>query len=225
MGENKEVYIFLKIFISLLRKNDYQKIFIVFDESKETFRHNLNKDYKANREKSSDELIKHLKSIQNLINNSGLFFSSDKNFEADDLIASFIKKFKNEENFEFHIFSQDKDLFQLLSENVFILRYNKNKDLEKFGIKEFFKINNFSHENFKYYLALMGDKVDNIKGIPGIGEKRAKYIVENFQNIEKTFLNIDLVPKEIKVAIKGKEKEIEENLKMVSLEENIELKD
>jgi len=224
MGENKEVYIFLKVFISVIKKENYEKLFIVFDEGKETFRNVINKDYKANREKSSDELISHLKNIQDLINKSGLFFTSNKNFEADDLIASFIKKFKEKSDFEFHIFSQDKDLFQLLDKNVYILRYDKNKSLEKFGTEEFFKINNFSHNNFKYYLALMGDKVDNIKGIQGIGEKRAKYIVENFQNVENTFLNISSIPKEIKSAIEGKEKEIEENLKMVSLEKNIEIK-
>jgi DNA polymerase-1 len=129
MGENKEVYIFLKIFISIIKKENYEKLFIVFDESNETFRHNINKDYKANREKSSDELIKHLKGIQDLINKSGLFFTSNRNFEADDLIASFIKKFKDKSNFEFHILSQDKDLFQLLDKNVYILRYNNNKSL------------------------------------------------------------------------------------------------
>jgi DNA polymerase I len=224
LGENKEMYIFLKIFISLIKKENYEKLFIVFDKNKKTFRNEMNSEYKKNRKKTPDSLIKHLGEVQKLINEINLEYLVCENFEADDLIASFIKKFANNAEFDFHIFSQDKDLFQLLSKNVKILRYKENK-LELFGSEEFLILFNFSHINFKYYLALVGDKVDNIKGIDGIGKKRANYIVSTYENLENTFFNINSLPKELKVLIENERKEIEKNIEIISLVENIDLKD
>lgn len=224
LDKNKEMYIFLKIFISLIKKENYEKLFIVFDKNKKTFRNEINSEYKKNRKETPISLIKHLNEVQELINEINLKYSVCENFEADDLIASFIKKFANNIEFDFHIFSQDKDLFQLLSKNVKILRYKENK-LELFGSEEFLNLFNFSHINFKYYLALIGDKVDNIKGIYGIGEKKANYIISTYENLENTFLNINSIPKELKVLIKDKRNEIEKNIKIISLVENINLKD
>jgi DNA polymerase I len=225
LGENKEIYIFLKIFISLIKKENYEKLFIVFDKNKKTFRNEMNSEYKKNRGKTPNSLIKHLSEVQKLINEINLEYSVCENFEADDLIASFIKKFANNNiEFDFHIFSQDKDLFQLLSKNVKILRYKENK-LELFGSKEFLILFNFSHINFRYYLALVGDKVDNIKGINGIGKKRASYIVSTYENLENTFSNTNSLPKELKVLIENERKGIEKNIEIISLVENIDLKD
>lgn len=224
LGERKEIYIFLKIFISLLRKENYQKIFLVFDKAKRTFRNELNKDYKMQREKTPEPIIKHLREVQALIKSVGLQYSESENFEADDLIASFVKKFADHDDFDFHILSQDKDLFQLLRNNVKLLRYRENK-LELFGIEAFESLFRFSHLDFKYYLSLIGDKVDNIKGIKGIGEKRANYIVSNFGNLENTFLQMASLPKELQMLISGKREEIESNGALISLVENIDLEE
>lgn len=226
LGEHKEIYIFLKIFLSLFRKAEYQKLFIVFDRGKQTFRNEIDKDYKSNRTQTPDELIKHLRSVQRLIRELGLHYWDSERFEADDLIASFVKKFAETDNynFDFHIFSQDKDLFQLVASNVKLLRYKESR-LELFTIDDFQKIFNFSHLDFRYYLALIGDKADNIKGVKGIGEKRASYLVTNFKNVEETFLQLALLPKELKLLMADKREQIESNIKMISLVEDIKLED
>ncbi|HXN54394.1 MAG TPA: 5'-3' exonuclease H3TH domain-containing protein [Mycoplasmatales bacterium] len=223
MKENKEIFIFLKILISIIKKNKYDKILFTFDEGKETSRKLARSDYKCNREKTPRKIIESLTKMKEIVERLGIKQESNKNYEADDIIASFIKKNINNDNFEFHIFSQDKDLFQLISSNVKILRY-KDKKLEIFGEEGFKLENGFSNKYFTYYLALKGDKIDNIKGIYGIGDKRTKYIVSKFKNLEDTFSNLNFIPIEIKLLIENKREEIRKNIEIVSLVENIPLK-
>ena len=200
----------------------YEKLFIVFDEGKQTFRNRIDSSYKAQRKRTPESIINHIIRIQNLLIDNNIYYLTDINFEADDLIASFIKKFSSDKSCEFHILSQDKDLFQLLSENVFLLRYKENR-LDKFGSQEFLEMNGFSHENFVYYLALKGDKVDNIKGVKGIGEKKAAYLTTNFHNLENTFKKIEIIPTKVRKLIEDQKELIEQNISMISLVNDLQI--
>ncbi len=180
----------------------------------------MDRSYKSNRARTPEQLFSFLNQVKNLLTECNLSYSSSTEFEADDLIASFVENFSTKNDYEFHIFSQDKDLFQLLSDNIKLLRYREGV-LENFGPKEFFETNKFPHQSFCYYLALLGDKSDNIRGVDGIGKKRASYLASQFQNLESTFQQIKEITPDIQSSIKHQRDLIEKNIKTVSLVRNI----
>lgn len=223
MGNDKEVYVFLKMLISTVKRGKYEKIFVAFDEGKENFRKKILENYKGKREEVSKEIIETIEKIKKVLKIMKIEQESAEGFEADDLIASFIDKFEGKKDFNFHILSQDKDLYQLISDKTKILRY-KNKSLEKFGKEEFLLEKGFPSDRFGYYLSLKGDEIDNIKGVKGIGDKRACKIVSIFETVEETFSNLKLLTPDIVSIIKNQEEKIRENSKIVSLIKNIPLR-
>lgn len=124
------IFLFLRVLISILRKTNYQKLLIFFDGGGTNFRESLLPQYKAQREKMPSELFEQLGILQELLKATNLTYFQLIDCEADDLIASFVEQNqKKYPHYKFDIFSRDKDLLQLLSQNTSILKYNKEKKM------------------------------------------------------------------------------------------------
>jgi DNA polymerase-1 len=193
---------------------------VCFDLPGTTFREENFADYKAKRKETPEELVAQLPHINNLSEAAGFSVISKEGYEADDIIATLTEKAKKED-IETVIFTLDKDLMQLVSDNVKILNmhrsgvewYDRAKVEEKFGIPPE-KINDF--------LALTGDASDNIPGVKGIGKKTAAKLLKKFDSLESIFLNIDqLESNGIKNKLKGKEEEAEQWKDLTRLEKNV----
>jgi DNA polymerase I len=143
--------------------------------------------------------------------------------EADDLIASFVvQNKKTHPNTVFDIFTRDKDLLQLLSKNVNILKYIEGK-ITHYTFDHFCQEYNFSPSNYLDYLSLLGDNVDNIAGIRGIGPVIAKKLIQQFQNTENIYKNLSTLPKNTEKLLENQQELTCANKKIISLVTNISL--
>lgn len=164
---------------------------VVFDESLTTsFRNDIYPAYKANRETPPDDLKQQFGWCRQLIEALGLpGFSSDC-FEADDLIGTLAARLRSK-GFAAVILSADKDLAQLLEADDMVWDYARNRKHRHADIRKWLGVE--AHQ-VADWLALAGDTVDNIPGVPGIGAKTAAALLEKFESLERLYTELDAVP-------------------------------
>ena len=163
-----------------------------FDAGGKTFRHELLPEYKANREKLEDDFRTQLKILQEILNYSGHKVIAREGIEADDIIASLAKLAKNE-NYEVVILTADKDLLQLASPGVKVLRNATARinNAKFYDVETFLNEYKFMPSSMADYLAIVGDNTDNIKGVDGVGEVGAKEVLSKFSTLEEIFSHIE----------------------------------
>ena len=178
-------------------KKDYKaKDFIFVFDSPLSLSNNIRKNnfsqYKAKRKKIYQNDFKiQLPVLKNILKLLGFPVVESGIYEADDILASLANKYKEDKNTKVGIITFDKDLFQVIKENISIYRIKQKLDtLEIWDKNKFLKEFNFEPIFFPDYLALCGDPVDNIPGIPGIGPKIAKNLVISFGNLENIYDNL-----------------------------------
>ena len=189
-------------FINMMNKIiDEEKpnyILVAFDKGK-TFRHEKYKDYKAGRSAMPDELKLQFPVAKDLLDAMGIKHFEIDNYEADDIIGTLAKIVDEEDQFIATIISSDKDLLQLISDEVDV-KLLKTSGFIKMNKEEFKKTyNNLDPIKMIDIKALMGDSSDNIKGVKGIGEKTALKLLGDYGSLENLYNNID--------SIKGKTQE------------------
>lgn len=165
---------------------------IVFDSGGKTFRHELSSSYKADRKPPDEDLRVQMPLLQDILRYLGCNVIIRKGVEADDTAASIARLAQNE-GYEVIVLSSDKDLFQILTDNIKIIRPVKNgvSGAEIYDVKAFADEFGFMPSSMPDYLAIVGDKSDNVKGIAGIGEKGAKKILSEFPTLEEIYASID----------------------------------
>lgn len=189
------IYGFARELISVIKNTSPTHIAVALDTGKKTWRHELLDTYKAHRKKSPPELSHQFSWIRDLCNICGLYIYEQDGYEADDLIASCAKQYGKDH--KMMIITYDKDLYQLVNDNVSIYHpfkgsILKTKDVEaKFGVHP---------SQIADFLALTGDQVDGIIGISGIGPKTASTWLQEYSSIEGIVKNIDA----LKPASRGK---------------------
>ncbi len=146
------------------------------------------KEYKSNREGMPEDLFPQLAWAHNYCKTAGIPYLSEEGVEADDLIGS-IAKWAEQKGIEVFICSSDKDLCQLISDRVFMLNTHKNNLLIDRAMVE--EIHGVKPEQIVDYLAIMGDKSDNIPGIPGFGPKTAASLLQEYGSLEKILCSLD----------------------------------
>ncbi len=163
---------------------------VLFDESLTTsFRTEIYPEYKANRDPAPDELKRQFQQCRRYVRALGVMEYASPQYEADDLIGTLVTHGRNQGR-PSTIISRDKDLTQLLGkDDVFWdfagkgkLRYEQIVDM--FGVWP---------EQIADFLALAGDAVDNIKGVPGVGKKTATVLLQHFGGLEQIYENLDRV--------------------------------
>ncbi|HHU28823.1 TPA: flap endonuclease [bacterium] len=212
---------FIGALLKIIRLINPKYICVIFDGDVPLERTKLDQDYKANRTVDwsllpSDEVpFFEIEKIRYVLDNIKIFNYETITMEADDMISSITHQFHD--NFKIYIVSFDSDFFQLINDNVSIIRYrgkntqiyNKSFFIEKFG---------FTPDKYLSYKALVGDSSDNIKGIEKIGPKRATYLVTNFENYEDIVNNIEKVkPACIQDSLLNQYERYKLNLKLISL--------
>jgi DNA polymerase-1 len=158
---------------------------VVFDTAAPTERHETLLDYKANREEMPDDIRSNLPYIRRIIEALNIPILESDGYEADDVIGTLAKKAEMEGYTTFMV-TPDKDFGQLVTERIIMYKPGRGGDPpEKLGPKEICARWGLQHtEQVKDILGLMGDAVDNIPGIPGIGEKTAMKLVQQFGSLE-----------------------------------------
>jgi len=173
------------IFVTMLRKlmNDHHPEFIAasFDLPGRTFRDDLVSDYKANRAPMPDELAEQIPMVHAACRALGVPILTYERYEADDVIGTLATK-AVAAGFDVAIVTGDKDFFQLVHDGIKV--YNPKEEgtwYDAAGVKEKFGV---APEQVVDVLALMGDTIDNIKGVPGIGEKGARELIAQYGTLE-----------------------------------------
>lgn len=191
---------FTNTLTQLLEAEEPHYIGVVFDVSAPTFRHEMYKEYKANREEMPEDLRKSIPYIRKIIEAFNIPIIEKKGFEADDVIGTLAQKAKTE-SFDTFMMTPDKDYAQLVEDHVRMYKPAKQGgSAEIWGpkeVKEKFGIENT--EQVIDILGLMGDASDNIPGCPGIGPKTAEKLIARFGSIDGIYENIG--------ELKGKQKE------------------
>jgi DNA polymerase-1 len=184
---------------------------VAFDTMAPTVRHEGFVDYKANREKMPEDLAASIPFVKEIIKGFNIPILYADGYEADDVIGTLAKQ-AEKQGFETFMMTPDKDFGQLVSENIFMYKPARmGNKAEVMGVKEVCeKFGIERPEQLIDILGLWGDASDNIPGIPGVGEKRAKELIAEFGSMEAIFENTD--------KLKGKLKENIENFKAQGLE-------
>lgn len=177
------VYGFFRMLIKLF--NDKPDYFVIArDAPTKTHRHEAYPEYKANRAKAPDDFKLQIPIVQGITRELKIPNLVMPGFEADDIIASMVQRFKSEPDIVCNVFSADKDLKQLLCENVIFtdpskwITYNTNDFIQEFW---------FEPQYILDYLSLIGDSADNIKWVPWIWPKWASNLVQKYQTIENIY--------------------------------------
>ena len=182
-----------------LLKSDYDKILIAFDKGKHTFRHDIMPDYKAGRAHMPDEMRMQVAYIKDFLDKSNILRYEMNLYEADDIVGT-MSRIAEKEGYHVDIYSSDKDLLQLITDNTTVHLTKKGmSELEDFTKEHFKEVYGLEVSQFIDLKALMGDKSDNISGIPGIGPKKGVKLLEEFKSCEGILEHVD--------EIKGKDKE------------------
>jgi len=163
----------------LQRQFPEAKLIAIFDAKGKNFRHDMYPEYKAHRKPADKELIIQIEPLYEIIRAMGFHFMCVPDVEADDVIAT-LSRFADQNNIKTIIASGDKDLMQLVSDNISQLdmtgtTYNREGVIEKMGV---------APEKILDLLALIGDSADNIPGVPSVGPKTAIKWLESYQDID-----------------------------------------
>jgi len=185
------VYGFVATLNKLLRERKPEYIALAFDAKGPNFRHEIYEDYKANRPPMEPDLIAQQEPIREIIEALGLPKLEVPGLEADDLIAALAVK-SRQEGFKVVIVSGDKDFYQILASDVSM--YDPNPKKEKtVSLETLQEQYGLAPEQFLDVQALMGDSIDNIPGVPGVGEKTAVKLISQFRTLENLYENLDQV--------------------------------
>jgi len=164
---------------------------VVFDESLTgSFRHALYPAYKANRETAPAALKRQFVFCRTLVEALGIAAYSSTRYEADDLIASLAVRLRKPD-FPVVILSADKDLAQVLQHGDLVWDYSRNRRHQYHKVPDWLGVR---PEQVADWLALTGDAVDNIPGIPGIGAKTAAALLDEFDSLDAIFAGLERVP-------------------------------
>ena len=181
---------FTNALIDLLKKQKPSHIAICFDTAAPTERHLDFADYKANRQEAPEDLIASLPDIRKIIEGFNIPIIENDGFEADDVIGTLAKQ-AEKAGYEVFMVTPDKDYGQLVSENIKIYKPPyQGGDFEIIGPKEVCEKWNIKDVSQVIdILAMMGDAVDNIPGIPGVGEKTAAKLLAEYGTVENVLDN------------------------------------
>src|SRR5260221_6426394 len=185
------VYIFVTMLRKLLSEHAPQYIAASFDLPGRTFRDDLVTDYKANRAPMHDELAQQISMVHAACEALGVPILTSESYEADDVIGTLTEK-AFAAGFTVAIVTMDKDFFQLVRDGVRVFNprdegswFDADDVKEKFGV---------APEQVVDVLALMGDTIDNIKGVPGIGDKGARELIATYGSLDNLLAHAGEVP-------------------------------
>ena len=175
----------------MLRERSPRLLAVALDAGRETFRKQIYGEYKANRPPAPDDLRSQLKRCEQIVNGLHAAIYKQEGVEADDLIATVVKRAR-QESLKVVILAADKDLMQLVGDDVMLWDSMRNRVFgppeveERFGVRV---------DQLQDLLALMGDTSDNIPGVPSVGPKTAMELLKSYDTLQGIYDNLDKIPK------------------------------
>ncbi|OES38340.1 DNA polymerase I [Alteromonas macleodii] len=183
------IYGVVNMLKSLIKQYNPTHMAVIFDAKGKTFRDDIYKEYKANRPPMPDELRSQIEPLHAIIKAMGLPVIVESGVEADDVIGT-LAKHATENGIDTLISTGDKDMAQLVNEHVTLINTMTNQLMDVEGVNTKFGI---PPELVIDFLALKGDKVDNIPGVPGVGDKSAQALLNGIGGIDDIYKNLDKI--------------------------------
>ncbi|MEI8061469.1 MAG: 5'-3' exonuclease H3TH domain-containing protein [Candidatus Berkelbacteria bacterium] len=205
--QTNAVYGFTTTIIKVLEDLKPKYLACSFDLAGPTFRHEAFTDYKATRVKADQDLYDQIPRVKEIVQTMNIPIYEKDGFEADDCLGTIVDEITNSKkqisnksqitnsNIQIYIVSGDKDIYQLINENVFV--YSLRKGLSQMQVVDHETIQreyNLDPLDFIDLKALAGDSSDNIPGVPGIGAKTATKLLQDFDTLEKLYQKIESFP-------------------------------
>src|SRR3990172_2332961 len=177
------IFGFTNILLKLLKQYRPEYVVVALDAGRETFRNEMFADYKSNRPEAPPELIPQFPYFRKVLDGLNVSLLELPGYEADDIIATLCDRMADK-GCELVIVSSDKDLMQLVTDGIKLLDSAKDRWIGADQVREKFGV---VPERVIEVMGLMGDPVDNIPGVKGIGEKTAIALIQRFQTLENLY--------------------------------------
>jgi len=184
------IYGFTQMLLKVLKDHRPDYFVVVLDSKAPTFRSQVYQEYKANRPAMPEGLVPQIPYIKKIMEAYRIATLELEGYEADDVIGTLAKKLESEADVV--IITGDKDILQLVSDRVKVYDTMKEK---RFGVDEVIQRFGVPPDQVVEVMGLSGDAIDNIPGVPGIGEKTATELIKAFGSIENLLAHLDQVPK------------------------------
>lgn len=213
---------FIGALLKIIKNIDPSNIIVIFDGERGSSRVEINPEYKANRinyadVEETDNPFSQLDDIMKTLEYINIrFFETTDGFEADDVIASYVRMYR--EKMKIFIVSNDTDFLQLIDKNVSVYVYRGKKTIiydeekvhERYGIESTW---------FADYKTLIGDNADNLKGVPKVGPKTAAKLINQFGGVHNILGNLESIqPPSIKAALNENITRIKNNFRLIKLD-------
>ena len=181
---------FMNSLFEIIRTQNPDYLAVAFDKGGSVTRSEMFEEYKSNRDKTPEPILVAIPYIKEILEGMKIPILEKEGFEADDIIGT-VAKDAEENNFKVYMVTPDKDFAQLVSDNIFLCKPARmGNSMEIWGVdevKDKFEIE--SPDQVIDYLGMMGDSVDNIPGLPGVGDKTAKKFIKQYGSLENLLQN------------------------------------
>lgn len=219
--QTNAVYGFTNMLVKLLSEEDPDYVAVAFDPPRPSFRVRIDENYKAQREKMPRELGEQIARTREILSALRIPVFEVEDYEADDVIGTLADRFKTGGR-EVTVVSGDADLLQLVGEGIEVLltkkgisqmeRYDRNQLKEEYGL---------TPEQFVEFKALKGDPSDNIPGVPGIGNKTARRLLEEYGTLDDIYKNMDHLKGKVASNLAEHRDQLYTGLDLVTLRRNV----
>lgn len=183
------LYGFIRMISKLIKEESPEKLAIFFDTKEPTFRNELYVDYKANRSEPPEDLVPQFEYFPAIVETMGIKLFTNPGFEADDVIGTVAMQ-AEKDGYDVVIVTGDKDFMQLVGDHISLLDTMKERTIDRDAVKKRFGV---PPEKVIDVMSLLGDSSDNIPGVPGIGEKSASKLINQFESLDNLLDNIEKV--------------------------------
>ncbi len=217
------IFGFVNTLEEVLKKEEPTHIAVVFDPPGPTFRNEMFTEYKANRDATPEDIKKAVPYIKDILSAYNIPVIEKEGFEADDVVGT-IARIAAAADFYVYMMTSDKDYAQLVTDKVFMYRPRRSGEKENQVLKVPEVLKKFSIEKPEQVidiLALWGDSADNVPGAPGIGEKTAIKLIDQFGSVENLLDNTDQLKGKQKEKIESNKAQILLSKKLVTIEQHV----
>ncbi|HYA29507.1 MAG TPA: 5'-3' exonuclease H3TH domain-containing protein [Acidobacteriota bacterium] len=181
------IFGFTNILLKFLKQYQPEYVAVALDAGRETFRNEMFAAYKGNRPEAPADLIPQFPYFRRILDALNVPLLELPGYEADDIIATLCERL-NAQGCDLVVVSSDKDLMQLVTDGIKLLDSAKDRWIGKDEVREKFGV---APEQVIEVMGLMGDPIDNIPGVKGIGEKTAIALIQQFQSLENLYNGLD----------------------------------
>jgi DNA polymerase-1 len=209
----KAVYVFASMLTGLIKRLNPDMLCVVFDSKTPTFRKEIYPEYKAHRPPMPEDMPSQIERIEQLLAAMNIPILRKNGFEADDLIGTIATQ-QAGKDLQVYICSKDKDMFQLLNDNVVIYDIGKDKTITA---ESFEKENGIKPEAFVDCLALSGDTADNIPGVADVGDKTAIKWIQKYSSLDNLIENAEEIKGKRGKNLRASIRELELSKRLVTI--------